>query len=273
MPDSSQLAIIVDMSLNWDIVRSGPADAERTVLLLPGGMCSARSWVDVMAEPVLASTRMVAVTLPGNAGAEPLADYSIEAQAAAIAELAKRERVDVVVGFSAGATAAVEMVVSGLFAGPVVLLGVSLSAADEPAFFRGIVHLCSVFGTLPMRALKKGVDAMVKHAPVPAERLAELRVDFARNRPSDMRANLRAYLRWLHRDDDPAQRLCRSGVPAWVVHGEKGDGGLTAHERSILEACPEVRVITLPGHVFFIPNEVPGRVADVVVAALGAVRR
>jgi hypothetical protein len=60
-------------------------------------------------------------------------------------------------------------------------------------------------------------------------------------------------------------------VRAWVVHAEKGDGGLTDHERSVLEACPDIRVITLPGKVFFIPNEVPERVADLVVEALAAV--
>ena len=52
------------------------------------------------------------------------------------------------------------------------------------------------------------------------------------------------------------------------MHAEKGDGDLTPHERSVLEACPQVRVVTLPGKVFFIPNEVPGRVADVIVQAL-----
>jgi hypothetical protein len=52
------------------------------------------------------------------------------------------------------------------------------------------------------------------------------------------------------------------------VHAEKGDGALTTHERSVLEACPQVRVVTLPGRVFFIPNEVPGRVADAIVQAL-----
>ena len=82
---------------------------------------------------------------------------------------------------------------------------------------------------------------------------------------------MQAYLRWLHRGDDPARRLCEAGVPAWVVHAEKhGDGGLTPHERAVLEACPQVRVVTLPGKVFFIPNEVPGRIAELIVEALAA---
>ena len=57
-------------------------------------------------------------------------------------------------------------------------------------------------------------------------------------------------------------------MPAWVVHAEKGDGGLTQHERATLEACPHVRVVTIPGSVFLLPNEVPGRIADVIVEAL-----
>ena len=57
-------------------------------------------------------------------------------------------------------------------------------------------------------------------------------------------------------------------MPAWVVHAEKGDGALTPHERAVLEACPGVRVVTIPGKVFFLPNEVPERIADVIVQAL-----
>jgi len=57
-----------------------------------------------------------------------------------------------------------------------------------------------------------------------------------------------------------------------VVHAEKGDGGLTKHERTVLEACPHVRLVTIPGQVFFLPNEVPERIAAVIVEALAAAR-
>jgi pimeloyl-ACP methyl ester carboxylesterase len=176
--------------------------------------------------------------------------------------------VDVVVGFSMGATVAYEMVVSGAFVGPVVLLGVSFSAPDEPAFFRAIIRLGSILGTLPTAILKKGAASMVRRARVSPERRAELQVDFAGNKTRDMRRGLREYLRWLHRDDDPARRLCEAGVPTWVVHAEKGDGGLTQHERAVLEASQHVRVVTVPGQVFFLPNEVPERIADIIVQAL-----
>ena len=261
---SSLLAV----DTTWEMVESGPADADRTVLLLPGGMCSARSYAEVMAEAALAGTRLVAVTMPGHAGAPAPDDFSVEAYARITAELAESVGADVVVGFSMGAAVAYEMVVSGAFAGPVVLLGVSLSAADEPAFFRAIIRLGSVLGTLPAAVLKKGAASMVKRAPLPPERRAQLQADFARNDTRDMRLGLQESLRWLHRDDDPARRLCDSGRPAWVVHAENGDGGLTAHERAVLEACACVHVVTVPGKVFFLPNEVPDRVADVIVEAL-----
>ena len=253
---------------DWEIIESGPDDAQKKVLLLPGGMCSARSFAEVMAEPALAKTRLIAVTLPGHAGAPRPEDFSTENYARITAELARSAGIDVVVGFSMGAMVAYEMVVSGAFTGPVVLLAPSLSPPDEPAFFRAIIRLGSVLGTLPAALLKKGAASMVKKAPVPPARQAELAADFARGNTSDMREGLSAYLRWLRRDDDPARRLCEAGVPAWVVHAEKGDGGLTKHERATLESCPHVRVLTIPGHVFFLPNEVPGRIAEVTVEAL-----
>jgi hypothetical protein len=49
-------ASLLAVDTEWEIVESGPASAEQTVLLLPGGMCSARSYFEVMAEPSLART-------------------------------------------------------------------------------------------------------------------------------------------------------------------------------------------------------------------------
>jgi pimeloyl-ACP methyl ester carboxylesterase len=260
------------MSVDWQLHESGPADAEHTVLLLPGGMCHARSYVEVMAEPALADLRLVAVTLPGQAGAPPPEDYDPARYGADTAELAAKIDADVVVGFSMGATVALEMVASGAYRGPTVLLGLSLSAPDEPAFFRALIRLMRVFGTLPARLMRRGVAPMVKRIPVSAERQAELRDDFLRNDPHAMRGGLFAYLRWLHAPENHADRLCRAAVPTWVVHAEKGDGGLTAAERRTLEACPHVTLVTIPGSVFFLPNEVPGKIADVILEAVAAAR-
>jgi pimeloyl-ACP methyl ester carboxylesterase len=170
-----------------------------------------------------------------------------------------------------GAVVAVEMVTSGSFTGPVVLLGVSLSPTDEPAFFRALIRSTSALGSLPMKLLAAGAASMVKRIPVPAERQTNLREDFRRNSPRDMRLALRAYLRWLERHEGRTERLCEAGVPLWIAHAEQGDGGLTDAERRTLEACPHAHVVTIPGAVFFLPNEIPERVAGIVVEALAAV--
>jgi pimeloyl-ACP methyl ester carboxylesterase len=258
------------MEVDWDLRQEGPPHAEQTVLLLPGGMCSAGSYAEVMAEPTLANTRLVAATLPGHAGAPPPDDYSVENYARLTAELATKVGASVVVGFSMGGSVALEMVASGRFSGPIVLLGVSLSAKDEPAFFRAIVRLGSVFGSVPAAVLAKGAASMVKKIPVPAERQDELREDFRRNNPQQVRQGLREYVRWLHRHEHPAERLCRAGIPTWIVHAEKGDGGLTDTERRTLQDCPRTDLVTIPGQVFFLPNEVPDRVAEIIAQALAS---
>jgi pimeloyl-ACP methyl ester carboxylesterase len=259
------------MAVDWQLRESGPTDAERTVLLLPGGMCSAGSYAEVMAQSTLAQTHLVAATLPGQAGAPSPDDYSVEDYARHVTELATRVGADAVVGFSMGAVVAVEMVTSGRYRGPVVLLGVSLSPTDEPALFRAMIRSTSVLGNLPMRVLAAGAASMVKRIPASAERQTQLRGDFRKNRPRDMRLGLHAYLRWLHRYEGRAERLCDAGVPMWIVHAEKGDGGLTDDERRTLDACPHAHVMTIPGAVFFLPNEIPERIAEIIGEALAVV--
>jgi pimeloyl-ACP methyl ester carboxylesterase len=231
------------MTVDWELREAGPTDAEHTVLLLPGGSAAAGSYAELMAEPKLAGMRLVAATLPGNAGAPPPDDYSMENYARLTSELAREVGADVVVGFSNGGNVAIEMIVSGLFEGPAVLLGVSLSTKDEPAVFRALVRLGG------------------------AERQEELREDFRKNVPGDLMPGLREYMRWLHRGEGRAERLCETGVPTWIVHAEKGDGDLTDDERRTLEACPGAHLVTIPGSVLFLPNEVPGQVAEIIAEA------
>src|SRR3954453_6502483 len=52
----------------WELLTAGPPDAERSVVLLPGGANAARSFNIVMAEPGLSGVRLVATTMPGMAG-------------------------------------------------------------------------------------------------------------------------------------------------------------------------------------------------------------
>ncbi|MFI1106054.1 alpha/beta fold hydrolase [Streptomyces melanogenes] len=260
----------MDVTVEWDLLVSGPADAQQTVLLLPGGLNSARSYAEVMAEPALARCRLVAATLPGHCGTAPPEDFTIATLVRHTARLAEEQACDVMVGFSMGATVALEMVATGAFTGATVLLGNSMSAADEPAFFRAICRLGDVLGPLPAAALLKLMGPASKGMRVSPERRAELLGDLRSNDPHTVRRILRGYLDHLVGHEQPATRLCAAGVPVWVVHAEKGDGGLTADERRTLEACPHATAVTIPGTSYFLPNEEPRRIAELVVDALAA---
>ena len=260
--------VAIMTSIEWEICESGPARADHTVLLLPGGLHRARSYAELMAQSALAGVHLVAATLPGHGGTPPPEDFSIENYARLAAELAADVGCDVVVGFSIGATVALEMAASRSFPGPVVLLGPSLSRPDEPAFLRAMDRLGSVLGHLPSTAMLRMIPIAAKHARVSPDRRAELIADLQKNDPAVMRQIFRGYLSYLGRHDAPAQRLCNAGVPAWVVHADKGDGGLTDQERSTLEACAHTKTITIPGTSYFIPNEEPERVATYISQAL-----
>ncbi|MEV4561771.1 alpha/beta hydrolase [Kitasatospora sp. NPDC049285] len=252
----------------WDLVVSGPADARQTVLLLPGGLNSARSYAELMAEPALSRVRLVAATLPGHCGTAPPEDFTVGTLARHTARLAVERSADVVVGFSLGATVALDMAATGAFTGPIVLLGISLSPADEPAFFRAVCRLGDVLGPLPAAALLKLMGPASKGMRVPRERRAELLGDLRKNDPRTVRGILRGYLDHLHAHEHPAARLCAADVPTWLVHAQRGDGGLTAAERRTLGRCPHATVVTIPGTSYFLPNEEPRRIADIVLAAL-----
>ena len=77
-----------------------------------------------------------------------------------------------------------------------------------------------------------------------------------------------AYLDYIAADQDPAARLAASGNPAWLVHAEKGDGGLTDAERATLEAAANVTLVKIPGAVFLLPDEAPQQTAEVIASAV-----
>jgi pimeloyl-ACP methyl ester carboxylesterase len=266
-PDAKAQAMPAEWE-SWDRRESGPPDAQDTVLLLPGGMCAAAQYQELMTEPELAGVHLVAVTLPGNAGTAAPADVSVESYAQLAARCAADLRCAVVVGHSMGAVVALEMAASGAFSGPLVLLAPSFSRQDESVFLRALDRLARVLGHLPFSAMLKMVGAAVKGSPLAPGRRDELAADLRKNDPRVMRMAIHEYLRYLDRHRSVAPRLCQAAVPAWVVHGESGDGGVTDHERRILGACPQINLITIPGTSYFTPNEEPALVAGLVAQAL-----
>ena len=76
------------------------------------------------------------------------------------------------------------------------------------------------------------------------------------------------YLDYIAADRDYAADLAATGRPVWVVHAEKGDGGLTDTERTTLEAAANVHLVMIPGAVFLLPDEAPHKTAAVIATAL-----
>jgi pimeloyl-ACP methyl ester carboxylesterase len=254
----------------WSLSESGPLGAERTVLMLPGGMCTAAFYEDLVAEPSLrgASLRLVATTLPGYGGTPPPADVSVENYARLAGKLARDLECDAVVGHSLGANVAIEMARTSEFVGPLVLLSPSFSRQDESRFFRVVDRLGSVLGPLPYRVMLAMIGPAMKGVNLPPARRAELIEVLRRNDPRFLRQAIRCYLEYLDRQGSLAPRLCDSGVPAWVVFGDHDDVGLSDDERALLEDCPSVTMVVVADAGHFTLNEKPARIAEIVIEAV-----
>jgi pimeloyl-ACP methyl ester carboxylesterase len=163
---------------------------------------------------------------------------------------------------------ALDMVLSGHFHGPVVLLGISLTTEDEARFFTAVVRASRKVGSWPMAALLRLMPLMAKSAKTPELHKKELIEDFKQNRASDSVRACGEYLDYIAADRDFAAELAASGNPVWVVHAEKADGGLTDAERATLQAAPDVTLVTIPGSVFLLPDEAPQETAAVIASAL-----
>src|SRR5213592_2174998 len=90
----------------WDVRQSGPVDAEHTVLLLPGGMCTTVAMEQIIGALAPSAIRVVAATLPGFGRTAHPADLSVENYAALAGKLAADVGADMVAGHSMGANVA-----------------------------------------------------------------------------------------------------------------------------------------------------------------------
>jgi pimeloyl-ACP methyl ester carboxylesterase len=253
----------------WELVESGPRDADTTIFLLAGALCTGDFYVDLVAEPALADCRLVAATLPGFAGSPAPTDPSVEASAAYAAQLAREIGADVVVGHSLGANHALEMAASGAFTGPVVLLSPSFSAEDEMKELRVLVKADKVPGlgkvawSLAMKAVPKGLGKMV-----PEQHRDSLVAGVKRNEAASCRASIGSYCAYLERHGSLVERLCGSGVKAWVVFGDHDEVGLTDDERQGLELCPSITLVPPLESTHLVMLDQPAQCAAIVREAV-----
>jgi pimeloyl-ACP methyl ester carboxylesterase len=252
----------------WDLHVSAPADADQTVLLLPGGMCTAAFFDDLLKEPKLsgASIRFVATTVPGFGGTRPLGDPTMENVVSAAAKLATDLGCNAVVGHSVGANIALEMAATGEFSGVVGLLEPSFSREDEYKELAILDRIGVVpgLGHLAWVASLKTIGMAMK-GELPPERHDALVAEMKRSDPRFCRQLVRSYFEYLDHHGSLVARLCDSGVRAMVVFCDRSKIGLTEEERSGLEACPNVTMVDVldSGHMVMIDQ--PTRTAELIL--------
>ena len=240
------------------------------MFLLPGGLCTAAFYDGLAEEPSLSSVRLVAATLPGYGGTEPLADMTIEGWARAAGELASEVGADVVVGHSIGANVALEMAALGLTSAPLVLLAPSFSREDEMkalGVLDGIGRVPGV-GQAAWWAAMKAVPRASK-SMFPPERADALAAAMQGNDPGVARQLMHAYLEYLDRHGSVVARLESSGARAWVVFGDHKEVGLADAERRALEANENVTLLTITDATHMMFTDQPAQIAELIAEALG----
>jgi pimeloyl-ACP methyl ester carboxylesterase len=255
----------------WVVREAGPENAPHTVLLLPGALCTSAFYDDLLAEPAIreAPIRFVATTLPGFGGTPPPDDVSMESYTKLAARLAADLSCDVVVGHSLGANVAIELVSTGEFTGPVVLLSPSFSRTDESKFPRALDKLSRALGHLPYSLMLKVIGPAMKSSLPPA-RADVLVNELKKNEPRFLRDQTHQYLDYLDRHGSLAKRFCDAAPQAWVVYGERDDIGITPDERAPLEAAPGIRIVEIADAGHFTLNQNPSEIADLVLQAVAS---
>ena len=268
-----------ETSTNGHVLRAGGADDPHyRVLCLPGGLCTAAFYDDLLAAPALVTggIRAFATTLPGFGGVPfpPGFDASVEAHAAFAANLARQLGCDAIVGHSFGANVAIEMAGGGHFDGHLILLAPTFSAEDEvkglETFNR--IGYVPILRSLATALLFRSFPKMLK-GQVPDDSVHRLAAEMASSNRSDIRTTLRRSYEHLYKHGALAGRLCGSGVQAEVVFGEDDEVGLTPVERSALEACPTTRLHFVPDCGHMLANQKPDWVAELIVQTVASSTR
>jgi pimeloyl-ACP methyl ester carboxylesterase len=250
----------------WDVIESGPAGASATVLLLPGGLCTAGVFAYVLEALADAPVRVVAATLPGFGRTPYPQDLSMENYAALASALADDLGADIVGGHSMGANVVLEMATSGQCPGAALLLSPTFSAPDEAKELRILDRVGRVpgLGPLAWRMALKAIPGSLSDS-LPAQRRDAVQAILANNDPAFCRRSVRAYFAYFGRRDDLVAGLRESGVRAVVAFGDHAETGLADDERAGLESSERVRLVTIEDATHMHVVERPDRTAELVL--------
>jgi pimeloyl-ACP methyl ester carboxylesterase len=258
----------------WTFSEAG--DGDTTVLLLPGALCTAVFYSDVLADPALSGSgvRFVAATPPGFGAnpAPPGFDMSVSSYADLLEAEASRWGCAALVGHSYFANVLIEIAARGRFGGPLVLLSPCFSREDEEKDFRQLSTIARVpgLGALVFRIAPRTLSGSMK-GRFPEERHDELVGEMKRGLADGSLARefIKRYFDSLDEPGSLAERLASSGAQAWVVRGDADEVGLTASEAATLEAAPSVTMVSIPAARHFSMTDQPAAVTRVILDAVG----
>ncbi len=221
--------------LGWVLHESGPESADRIVLLLPGALCTAAFYNDLLAEPSMskAPIRFVATTVPGFGGTAPPADMSTSGRATRSSPESWPRILAATLSSAAASVPTRNRDGVRRSRGRLVLLSPSFSRSDESRVPRALDRLSRVLGHLPYSLMLKIIGPAMKSGLPPTRREA-LIAELKKNDPHFVRRQTHLYLEYLDRHGSLAPRFADSGVPAWVVLRRSDDVGITNDERDVL---------------------------------------
>ena len=105
---------------------------------------------------------------------------------------------------------------------------------------------------------------------LPPDQADDVVAELGNNDPRFVRRQTRAYLEYLDGHPALAGDLATSGRSTTVIFGEKDDVKIQPEERATLEGSPSASLVIISGAGHFAAIEKPGRVAGLIVEALGS---
>jgi pimeloyl-ACP methyl ester carboxylesterase len=264
----------------WTFREGGAEEPGRTVLLLPGAICTAAFYDELLAERAAAEAGVhyVAATPPGFGG-NPIApgfDMSLTGYAELVEDEAERLGAVAIVGHSLFANVLILVAERARYSGPLVLLSPCFSREDEEKDLRQIAPLARIpgVGALVFRIAPYTFSSSMK-GRFPPDRHDMLVAEMRKNDPRAMR---RLILRYFEHLDEPgpgpgtglAQRLADSGARAWVVRGDDDEVAIKDEEVAILEKAPDIDFVRLPGARHFSMIDEPAAVTQTILSAVAA---
>lgn len=257
----------------WQLFERGSGAGR--VLLLPGGFCTALSYIDLVAEPALAGAGVttLAANPPGFATNLPPGGftYATTEYAELIEALIGAENLTALVGHSLSANILIEVAARGNVDLPIVLLDPCLRYRNE---YRGVrlLRRAELIPPLVRRlyaATSKGYERSMRGLIKP-ERLDLIVKDMQTTPPEQNRAVINGYFDHLKQYGSLAKRLADATGEIHYVRGDAESIGFDRADVELVVAQENVTTHTITNSDHFTMLDNPPEVAALIATVAGS---